>query len=103
MLTCIANDYGYENVFSQPLDTLIDENDVLIAVSSSGNSMNIVNACQKAKEKGAIVLSFSGFKSDNKLRTQGDYNFWLNDMHYGRVEIGHSLLIHYITDKIEKK
>ncbi|KAA3650510.1 MAG: SIS domain-containing protein [Bacteroidetes bacterium] len=103
LLTCIANDYGYENVFSQPLDTLIDENDVLIAVSSSGNSMNIVNACQKAKEKGAIVLSFSGFKSDNKLRTQGDYNFWLNDMHYGRVEIGHSLLIHYITDNLGKK
>jgi D-sedoheptulose 7-phosphate isomerase len=100
LLTCIANDYGYENVFSQPLSTLLDEGDIVIAISSSGNSMNIVNACKMARSKGAKVIGFSGFKSDNKLRTEGDYNFWLNDSHYGRVEIGHSLLLHYITDNL---
>lgn len=102
MLTCLANDYGYEKVFSQALETLLDPNDVLIAVSSSGNSMNIVNACIMAHEKGAQVISFSGFKSSNKLRSHGDFNLWLDDDNYGRVEIGHSLLIHHITDQLAK-
>ncbi len=103
MLTCLANDYGYENVFSQALKTLLDPEDVLIAISSSGNSQNILNACAMAHEKNAHVISFSGFKPDNKLRNMGDFNFWLNDMHYGRVEIGHSLLLHYITDQLVSK
>lgn len=103
LLTCMANDYGYENVFSQPFKTLIEPNDVVIAISSSGNSINIINACKMAKEKGANVISFSGFKSHNPLRSQGDFNLWLNSEHYGRVEIGHSLLLHYITDNLSIK
>jgi D-sedoheptulose 7-phosphate isomerase len=103
LLTCIANDYGYENVFSQPLSVLLDKDDIVVAISSSGNSMNIVNACKMATTKGAMVIGFSGFKEDNKLRSSGDYNFWLDDMHYGRVEIGHSLLLHYITDNLGLK
>ncbi len=100
LLTCMANDYGYENVFSQPFSTLLEKDDVVIAISSSGNSMNIVNACKMAKEKQAKVITFSGFKPENKLRASGDFNLWLNDNHYGRVEIGHSLLLHYITDNL---
>lgn len=100
LLTCIANDYGYENVFSQPFATLLDKDDVVVAISSSGNSMNIVNACKMANSKGAKVIGLSGFKADNKLRSEGDFNFWLDDSHYGRVEIGHSLLLHYITDNL---
>lgn len=103
LLTCMANDYGYENVFSQPFSTLLDQDDVVIAISSSGNSMNIVNACKMAKEKNAQVITFSGFKPENKLRSSGDLNLWLNDTNYGRVEIGHSLLLHYITDRLAIK
>lgn len=100
LLTCLANDYGYENVFSQGLSTLMGNKDVLIAISSSGNSQNIINACETAQSKGATVITFSGFKADNRLRSCGHFNFWLNDQHYGHVEIGHSLLLHYITDQL---
>jgi D-sedoheptulose 7-phosphate isomerase len=103
LLTCMANDYGYENVFAQPFRTLIEPNDVVIAISSSGNSINIINACKVAKDKGAKVISFSGFKSHNPLRSEGHFNLWLNSEHYGRVEIGHSLLLHYITDNLSIK
>lgn len=103
LLTCMANDYGYENVFSQPLKTLFDEGDVLVAISSSGKSPNIVNACNEVKAKASTVITFSGFNADNPLRHSGDYNFWLDSKDYGIVEIGHSLLFHHITDKLYNK
>ncbi len=98
VLTCLANDYGYEKVFSEALNTMITDNDLLIAVSSSGNSQNIVNAVEAANNKGAKSLTLSGFKPDNKLRTTGTYNLWIESMSYGYVEIGHALLLHYVTD-----
>ena len=98
MLTCMANDYGYENVFAQPLGTLFGAEDALIAVSSSGNSANIVNAANLCKNKGGLVITLSGFSSENKLRPEGDFNFWLDANDYGIVEIGHSLLLHHLTD-----
>lgn len=103
MLTCMANDYGYENVFSQPLKTLISNNDVIIAISSSGNSKNIINACKLAKSRGAIVITFSGFQQDNELRKLGHFNFWINCNDYGIVEIGHALLLHHLTDQLSIK
>ncbi len=103
MLTCMANDYGYENVFAQPFKTLIQANDVVVAVSSSGTSKNIVNACKEAKQKGAFILTFSGFKTDNDLRQLGDYNLWVDSMDYGQVEIGHALLLHYLTDQLSNQ
>ncbi|MAC95652.1 MAG: phosphoheptose isomerase [Flavobacteriales bacterium] len=103
MLTCIANDYGYENVFAQPFKTLIEEGDAVIAISSSGKSENIVNACKVARSMGAKVVTFSGFKGGNPLRKEGDFNFWLDSSNYGIVEIGHSLLLHHITDQLSIK
>lgn len=100
MLTCMANDYGYENVFAQPFKTFIEEGDVVIAISSSGQSLNIVEAAKLATEKGAKVVTFSGFKEDNPLRKTGEFNFWLDSKNYGIVEIGHSLLLHHITDNL---
>ena len=98
MLTCFANDYGYENVFKEPLQTMIGKDDILLAVSSSGNSPNIVNGATIAKEKGAKVITLSGFKPDNKLRKEGHFNVWLESNSYGYVEIGHALVIHYMVD-----
>ncbi|MBD99168.1 MAG: phosphoheptose isomerase [Verrucomicrobia bacterium] len=103
LLTCMANDYGYENVFAQPLKTLFEEGDVLVAISSSGKSPNIVNACRQVKNKAAAIITFSGFAPDNPLRASGDFNFWLESSDYGIVEIGHSLLFHHITDKLYNK
>lgn len=102
-LTCFANDYGYENVFKEPLETLLTSNDALVAVSSSGSSKNIINAANLAKGKEAFVITFSGFNKNNPLRKIGNYNFWLNSNDYGKVEIGHSLLLHIITDVLSNQ
>lgn len=98
--TCMGNDYGYEFIFSRPLELLIKENDLLVAISSSGNSMSIVNAVAAAKEKGAEVITFSGFKQDNKIRQMGDYNLHVEIEHYGIVESVHNLILQQVVDVI---
>jgi len=100
MLTTFSNDYGYEKVFQKALDSYADEGDVLIAISSSGSSMNILNACEAARKKEMKIITFSGFESDNLLRKKGDLNFWVDSKAFGYVEIIHNLLIHYINDAI---
>lgn len=97
-LTCFSNDYGYEHAFSRRVERLITKNDVLIAISSSGQSANILNACESAANKSASVITLSGFKTDNPLRALGELNYWLNSDDYGMVEIGHLFLLHYIAD-----
>jgi len=100
LLTCMANDYGYEQVYAQSLKTLIQNQDILLAVSSSGQSKNILNAVDAAKKVGATVVTFSGFSADNPLRQQGDINLWLNSCNYGFVELGHAFILHNIADRL---
>lgn len=100
VVTCISNDYGYEHVYSKQLMSLIRKEDVLIAISSSGKSKNILNAVYAAGHVGAKIITLSGFSEDNLLRQVGDYNIWLNSNNYGQVEIGHALILHYITDQL---
>jgi len=97
-LTCLSNDFGYENVFSKHLQKCMCSKDILFAISSSGNSQNIINAVNHAKSVGAKVVTLSGFSSDNILRGLGDMNFWLDSVDYGMVEIGHSFILHNIAD-----
>lgn len=98
MLTAFSNDYGYETAFQKAIEFLANSGDVLVAISSSGNSRNILNACAAAKDKGMKVITFSGFNKNNPLRDFGDFNFWMDSESYGFVEIAHNLLIHYIND-----
>ncbi|WP_194847350.1 SIS domain-containing protein [Candidatus Neptunochlamydia vexilliferae] len=98
VMTCISNDYGYEEVFSRPLDLLLKKEDLLICISSSGSSQNILNGAAVAKEKGSPVITLSGFEPDNPLRTLGNLNFYLPVMDYGLVEMGHFFLLHTIID-----
>lgn len=100
MLTAFANDYGYEKIFQKGVEAFGVKGDVLIAISSSGRSKNIINACHAAREKRMKIITFSGFKSNNPLRELGDINFWINSRAYGYVEILHNLLIHCINDAI---
>jgi len=99
-LTCLANDYGYEQIFQKCLESYANKGDVLIAVSSSGSSKNILNACEAAKKIGMKIITFSGFQENNPLRSQGDFNFWVNSKSFGYLEIIHNLLLHYINDAI---
>lgn len=98
LLTCIANDYGYENVFAKPIEMFAEAGDMLFAVSSSGNSRNILNACRSALDKKCRVVTFSGFNLDNPLRKLGHLNFYVPSTHYGFVELSHQILIHCILD-----
>ena len=99
LLTCISNDFCYEEVFVKPIERFADAGDIVFAISSSGKSANITNAVTAAKEAGCTTVTMSGFGEDNPLRSMGDYNFYIKDGGYGVVEIGHLFLMHTIADK----
>jgi D-sedoheptulose 7-phosphate isomerase len=103
LLTCFSNDCGYESVYKIPLLRNLRSHDLLLAISSSGKSPNIIEAAKVAKEKKASVISFSGFAAQNPLRKLGDLNFWLDSTDYGLVETGHFFLLHTIVDTCKIK
>lgn len=102
-LTCLANDYGYENVFSKQLEMAADEGDMLIAISSSGRSENILRAVQVARKIGCHIVTFSGFAMDNPLRKLGDYNVYVPCDSYGIVESIHQLILQQIVDELMER
>jgi D-sedoheptulose 7-phosphate isomerase len=77
-----------------------DEGDILIAISSSGKSESILNGVSAAKAKGMKIVTLSGFKPDNPLRSNGDINFFVPDGCYGPVEVVHLSIVHCILDAI---
>lgn len=98
MLTCLSNDYSYEEVFSKQIGYYGFKDDVLIAISSSGMSQNILNVVNHANQMGIYTITLSGFKSDNNLRKIGKLNFYVDSNEYGFVEILHLVLIHTALD-----
>lgn len=99
LITCMGNDYGFENIFSTPLQVLLKENDLLIAISSSGNSANILNAINIAQEKGSKIVALSSFSANNKLFSQDcDLSFHLPANLYGHAELGHAAIIHSVVE-----
>lgn len=99
LLTCMTNDYGYENAFARILQQYVQPGDVLIAISSSGRSVNIRNAAAQVRDSGGTVISLSGFAADNPLRALGDVNIWLDSADYGMVEVGHQFILHNLSDR----
>lgn len=100
LLTCLGNDYGYEMVFEKPIAMFMKKEDVLVAISSSGQSENILRGVKAAGEMGCHVITCSGFTEDNPLRTMGSHNFYVPAGKYGYVEIMHQYLCHWILDSI---
>lgn len=98
LLTCFSNDFGYENVYKIPLSRNLRPQDLLIAISSSGCSQNIIEAVHFAKTKRVPILTFSGFERENPLAKMGDVNFWIDSHDYGLVETAHFFLLHTIVD-----
>ena len=103
LLTCMANDFGYENAASRMLAQLLNSGDMVIVISSSGNSINMRNAAAIASEKGAYVVTLTGFSANNPLRHMGHTNIWLDSDDYGFVEVGHQFILHNIADRFNKK
>ena len=98
MLTCLGNDFGYPAVFQKPVSLFLERNDILVAISSSGRSVNILNAVAAAKDNGGLVITLSGFAADNPLRGLGHYNFYAPSNRYGEVELAHGILCHAFLD-----
>ena len=99
LITCMANDYGYRDVFTRPLTTLAQEGDVLVAVSSSGMSDNIVGAVEAALDKGLEVVTLSAFSASNRLRgLAATLSFHTPTANYGQAELAHAALLHAAVD-----
>jgi len=98
LLTALSNDDHYENTFDWNVRQWAEKGDVLLAVSSSGKSANILKAVKTARKASCAVVTFSGFKPRNPLRAAGALNFYVPSGHYGLVEIAHSALLHMLTD-----
>lgn len=97
-LTCLGNDFGFEHVFAKQLEFHARHGDLLVAISSSGNSLNILLAIEAARTIGCGVVTMSGFSAENKLRKLGDINFHVGVKDYGLVEVAHTALIHAVVD-----
>ena len=100
LLTCFSNDYGYENWVTEALKAYGDSGDMVILISSSGKSQNILNGASQAKKMEMKLITLSGFSSDNPLRKCGDINFWVDSNIYNIVEMVHHIWLVSIVDYI---
>ena len=101
LITCFANDYGYERWVEKAVDYYADSKDILILISSSGKSPNMINAAKAARNKKVSkIITFTGHNKDNPLSKLGDINFWINSKAYNFVENTHQVWLLTIVDLI---
>ena len=100
LITCFANDYGYDQWMKQALKFYAKPGDMVFLISSSGNSQNVVNACQYANKNNIQSVTFTGFSSDNSLKSIGKVNFWVDAKSYNIVENIHQIWMLSIVDLI---
>jgi D-sedoheptulose 7-phosphate isomerase len=100
LLTAVVNDIGAEYLFSEPLKRQSEQGDMLVAISSSGTSENIINAVKTALQNKLKVITFSAFKKNNVLRNSGHLNFYVKAKTYGQAETCHAALLHYWIDLV---
>lgn len=101
-ISCVGNDYGFEFIFSRYVEALGNKGDVLLAISTSGNSANVLNAAKAAKEKGMIVAALTG-KEGGKLASLADIT--INVPYHGyadRIQEVHIKIIHILILLIEQ-
>ncbi len=98
LLTASSNDFGYDAAFERSMRLWAEQGDLVLAISSSGRSQNILRAVAVATKRDCKIITFSGFKNDNPLRGMGHINFYISSEEYGYVESAHSVLAHFLTD-----
>lgn len=98
LLTCFANDYGYENWVARALEAYADKQDSVVLISSSGKSQNMINGVIQARRMGLSVITLSGFSGENPLRKMGDVNFWCESELYNVVEMTHHVWLLSLVD-----
>ena len=101
-LTCIGNDFGFENIFSRQVEGLADKNDLLVCLSTSGNSPNILRALEAAKAKGVKTVSLLG-KGGGKAKGKADWEIIIANSDSGRVQEAHTLILHALLEVIERE
>jgi len=101
LITCFANDYGYERWVEKAVDFYGDEGDLLIVISSSGSSKNMLNGVKAARNGNFnAVVTFTGFADENPLRQLGDINLWADSKAYNFIENIHQVWLLAIVDLI---
>ena len=100
LITCLANDFGYERWLEQALRFYADPGDLVILISSSGKSPNMARAARYAVEKGLTVVTFTGFAPDNPLKQIGHLNFWVDSRAYNIIEMVHHMWLLAACDLI---
>jgi D-sedoheptulose 7-phosphate isomerase len=103
LITCFTNDYGFEQWVARALDVYADHGDLAIFISSSGKSVNMINAAQAAKKIGLKVVTLTGFSEGNPLKQLGDVNFWLDSKAYNIIENTHQIWLLMICDLLVGK
>ncbi len=101
LITCFANDYGFENWIVESVKSFINKEDLVILISSSGQSKNVINAAKFCKRNKIKLVTFTGFNKNNKLKKLGVLNFWVNSKKYNFVENIHQTWLLSIVDKIK--
>ena len=101
ILTAVGNDYGFENIFSRQCESIVSKGDIILAISTSGNSPNIIKGVQTAKERGGIIIGLTGSNS-GKLDSLADYILKVPGNSTPQIQEAHRVIIHIICELIEK-
>ena len=99
LLTALSNDLGYEQAYEWQVKIWAEPGDLLVAISSSGQSENIVRAARAAVERGCSLMTLTGFRPDNPLRQMGNLSFYVSSAIYGYVEAAHTALAHCLAER----
>ena len=103
LITCFANDYKYENWVVEALKAYTNRKDLIILISSSGTSKNIVNAAKFCKKNKIKLITFSGFSKKNPLSKLGNVNFHIDSNEYNYIEMSHHIILVSLVDIFVKK
>ena len=100
LITCLSNDYGYHNWLSSAIDLYADKGDVIVLISVSGESENLVNALKFANKKKLKTICFTGVNKNNKLKklNKNSLNIFINSKSYNQVEIVHHIYLLSLVD-----
>ncbi|MBI3332849.1 MAG: SIS domain-containing protein [Candidatus Omnitrophica bacterium] len=100
LITCLANDFGYEEWLKKALEFYADDGDGVILISSSGKSPNMVQAGRYAVGRGLTLVTFTGFEADNPLKQLGAMNLWVDSRAYNIIEMTHQIWLLAVCDLI---
>lgn len=102
ILTAIGNDYDFDNVFERQCESIVNKNDIVIAISTSGNSKNVIKGVEKSKEKGAVIILLSG-ESGGGLKDRSDFKLLVPSKDTPKIQEVHRIILHIICEIIDEK